>query len=823
MAKNKNIGRTELSLTSIHEDLTFSSTDVWVWVRVPETQYEFLDDESRERLASDMDVALANLVTSDEKGVECHMIVSSYPFDSVKWVQELDKVSQSNNPNPYHTDYLYDMYSHVDYQEFREKLVLLGINIGKRISYSPAKSLTPGTFDKIINLLSAAPVSDYITPKELEYWQARARSVSSALQTSRIHALKAETKEIAYAVRKNFYPAMPTPTPEELALGQGTTWGEGEVASLVDAQIENHPKFLKITQEVDNRPMVGYRATLCFSKFPTVMDFPRWNPWIHYSSALPFSTDFSLRFTLEPARKVRKEVDHKLKEALDQANNMTSAGGTTTIEVDEHINLGNQLEYSLKQDATPWVFGRFRVTVEAETEIELRERVARVIDHYRSMDIFVTWPTGDQLSLLKENLPNDKVRVLSYYQRQTLGIISTGMPSGSGTAGDRIKIEPERELGWIGNYLGYTTGSIRQPVFLSLHSTIDTNNSPGCVITGSPGNGKTFAALTITQHMAYEGTWVIYIDPKGDALGMQALPGLKDATVLDLQDGNDGILDPFSIGKDIAQQRALAIETLTLFVGGQMSHEQNIALSRVVEDVSNYPNPSLNNVVDYLIRSSDTQAQSLGSTLNLIRQLPYARLCFSANKGTTIKADSGLTIITLQGLDLPNTANSDTHTKANQLAVAVMFLLTSFTRQLMFSANQRHPKAIVIDEAWAITSTPQGKKLVSEVARMGRARNTALLLISQNAKDFLGETVTNSVSTRIAFKAESHEEVTNVLEFLELEDSEANREEVKNLQTGECLIKDWSRRIARVQIDSWNKQSADAFETNPRKKNQTNR
>ncbi|GAA3408089.1 hypothetical protein GCM10018952_03970 [Streptosporangium vulgare] len=42
----------------------------------------------------------------------------------------------------------------------------------------------------------------------------------------------------------------------------------------------------------------------------------------------------------------------------------------------------------------------------------------------------------------------------------------------------------------------------------------------------------------------------------------------------------------------------------------------------------------------------------------------------------------------------------------------------------MNGLDRRTPKAIFLDEAWAITSTPEGAKLVPEVSRMGRSRNT---------------------------------------------------------------------------------------------------
>lgn len=817
----------ELSLTHIYEDITFSKTDVWVWVVLPPTQYEFLDDDTRTHLAQDIDLALANLVTSDEKGIECHMLVTSRPFDSVAWIRDLNERVEKFNPAPYNQEFLYSMYSHVDYQNFREKVVLLGINIGKRTSYAPNKSVSPTLLENVKGVVSAAPVSEEISDKELSYWRQLARQVSVALQLSRIQAQPANATDIAYAIRKNFHPSMPSPTPEELAVGIEDKWGREEVITLADAQIENHPKFLKITQNINGEEITGYRATLCFSKFPEVMHFPQWEPWIHYAGLLPFPVDFSLRFTLEPSRKVRKEVDRKLKEAKDQANNMESAGGNASLEVQEHINLGTELEYALKKDATPWVFGRYRLTIEAETEEELREKAKQVIDHYRGMEIFVTWPTGDQFSLLKENLPNDRVRIPSYYQRQELSIISTGMPSGAGTTGDMIIRTPEGEQrGWIGHYLGYTTGRIQEPVFVSLHSTISANNPGGLVITGSPGGGKTFAALTLTYQMALSNVWTIYIDPKADALAMQYLPGLEGRVkVIDLLNGNEGILDPFSIGKTIPQQMELAIETIALFVGGfdHISDEQNIQLNRAIETVANYPQPTLGAVVDYLMSSPDHSAAALGARLNVIRQLPFAQLCFSANNtGETLNPEQGLTIITLLGLDLPPaTLARDSFTNGNRLAVGVMYLLASFTRQLMMNSQKSHPKAIVIDEAWAITATAQGSKLVQEVARMGRSHNTGIVLVSQNAGDFNGDSVTNSVSVKFAFRATQPGEIDDIITFLNLEPSDTNRDSIRNLRNGECLIRDWNGRIARVQVDGWDERFNEAAETNPEARQQT--
>lgn len=822
--KKKN--KSALAVNRIYEDITFSKHDVWVWVEVPPAQYEFLDGDSRIRLAREMDAALSNLVTSDEKNIECHMLVSSRPFDSVAWIRNLNDKVEEYNPNEYNNTFLYNMYQHVSYQEFREKIVLLGVNIGKRASYSPNKSLTPTFFETVFSTLTAPPVSEEMSEKELLYWKQIARTVSFALQASRLGATPASTQDIAFAIRKNFFPNMPAPTPEDLSVGIKNHWGKNEVEFLADAQIENHPKFLKITQNIHGEEITGYRATLCFRKFPDIMHFPQQEPWIHSSALLPFHVDFSLRFTLEPSRKVRKEVDKKLKEAQDQAKNMTEAGGNASLEVQEHINLGTELDYYLKKDNTPWIFGRYRLVVEGATEEELKEKVGQVIDHYRNMEIFVVWPTGDQLSLLKEGLPNDKVQVPSYYQRQEVSIIGAGMPAGSGTTGDAVIYKPDgTERGYIGPYLGYTTGLIQEPVFLSIHSAIDADQPNGLVITGSPGGGKTFAAETLCYQMVLSGAWTIYIDPKADALEMSKLPGLEDTKIIDLRNGNDGILDPFSIGLTLSDQMALAIEVIGLFLGGidTITDEQNIALSNAIETMVRYPDVSLSSIVDYLKESPNADAKSLGTKLHTIRQLPFAQLCFSKNTSQTIlNPADGLTIITLLGLELPAAdTKKESYTNGNRLAVGVMYLLSSYTRQLMLAADKSQAKAIVIDEAWAITSTEQGAALVSSVARMGRSHNTGLILVSQNAGDFNGSSVTNSVSTKLAFRANTPPEIEDVIAFLNLEPSDSNRETIRGLKNGECLIQDWKRRIARVKVDGWDEGMRRAFETNPHaRKNQ---
>lgn len=805
-------------LVAIVEDITFSQEEVWLWAKLPQTQYEFLRDDDRLSIAYSLNSAISNLIQSEENSAECQLIVSTQEFDSLSWADNLYKQTSKSNPHPYFQNLLEGMFNRVQSLNFTEKVVLLGVKIGNRYDYGAVKnSLNLPFVDNLLEQLYTANTST-ISEDEYNFWNKKAKKYRSTMH----HKMQPVTAaEIAFVIRKNFYPAMPAPTVEELSVGDHFKWGEGSIASLVEADIENNAKHLKITQYIDGQPVEGYRATLAFSKFPEVLNYPQQEPWIHYGFMLGLPIGFYSRFTVEPSRKVKKDVIKQIKAAQDQAINQTGAGGMMTRDVAENLALGEELSYALNKSNEPWIYGRHRLIIESVTLDGLQEQAQALIEHYRDMDIMVSWPTGDQLSLLMESLPGDKIRLKSYLQNQELSILGGGVPAGAGSAGDSIQTGAGgKKLGWIGPYLGYTLGRSQEPVFYSAHSAIAKNNPPGLVITGSPGGGKSFTAFTITYQMALQGIWTIYIDPKCDALPIGNLPGMENTNIFDLRaSGSDGMLDPFGITDDPAEQISLAFETIGLLLGGinKITPAQNIQLSQVLKQVSQEPNPTLNKVVDRLLATPNDEAKGLGSTLDLIRDLQFARLCFSDEKTQArLSPEKGLTIVTLLGLDLPSSVTPpESYSNANRLAVAVMYLLASFTRQLMMNLNKSHPKAIVIDEAWAITSTPQGAKLIFEVARMGRSLNTGLVLVSQNAGDFLGEGVTNSITTKMAFRAKQPEEVSNILAFLNLEEHEGNRELIRELGNGQCLIQDSDGRTAIMQVDSWSEEMRTAFDTNP--------
>jgi AAA domain-containing protein len=133
----------------------------------------------------------------------------------------------------------------------------------------------------------------------------------------------------------------------------------------------------------------------------------------------------------------------------------------------------------------------------------------------------------------------------------------------------------------------------------------------------------------------------------------------------------------------------------------------------------------------------------------------------------------------------------------------------------MHGLDRRLPKAIFLDEAWAITSTPEGAKLVPEVSRMGRSRNTALILVSQNAGDLLNEQVTNCLSSVFSFRSSERVEVGNVMALLGVEPSEEHMAVLRNLGNGECVFRDLDGRAGRIGVDLISAELLRWLDTNP--------
>jgi hypothetical protein len=794
--------RHNLSVRYFDDRILLTETHAWAYFRVPTISYEFMTGQQRETLATNVTVALAGIRMAD---AEVHLRIAHRSYPAAQWATGLHATSDGG---PGWLPYLDEMYRQVWAKDFWTKEVYLGVRLGQR---GVRAQLAGGVLSTVVGAYRAGEqalgIEDpAISGPEIAKWTEQAERVGRGLSASSLAARHATADDVAWLFRHALTGAIGDPPPTAV---RKRRWGLGEIEALVEGEIHNGRTVLRIIHPAGESCV----AFLSFTRFPDVMYFPDGEPWLHYADSLPFPVEASLRMKLIPPAKASKDVSRRLAHARDMDAHIREAGADLPLALAEQIEAARLLEHGITKERLPFVYGWHRLAVTAPDRELCVRRAEAVTEHYRDIGIDVVNSTGDQFSLLCESLPGDKVRLTSYLQRQPLYTIAGGMPTATVDLGDR----PVDEAGWVGPYIGETIGRARSVVHFDPLVAAARNRPTAVAITGEPGGGKTTLALLMILQLALRGVTVAVIDPKGDAESLVRLLAHRGrrARVLPLGSAAAGLLDPFSFGDDLAERRTMAAETLRLLLPG-MSEERESAMIQAVGAVSAADRPSLGKVVEHLESGSDPASRNLGAVLRSMSEMRLARLCFAPSGGDRIDAEGWTTVFTLAGLTLPEAGLArDDYSYEQRLSVALLYLVSQFARRLLNGMDRRIPKAIVLDEAWAVTSTPQGAKLIPEVSRMGRSRNTALVLVSQNAGDLLNEQVTNCISAVFAFRSTERAEVADVLSLLGVDPSDDHGAVLRGLGNGECIFRDLDGRAGRIVVDLISDDLRRWLDTNP--------
>jgi AAA-like domain len=795
-------GRSRVPVRYFDDRILLTDTHAWAYFRVPTVSYEFTTPAERETLAASVTVALAAIRMAD---AEVHLRIVQRPYPAADWATKLDSTSDGG---PGWLDYLEEMYRHVWAKDFWTKEVYLGVRLGQR---GMRAQLSGGLLGQFASSYRAAEqllglTDEAVSAAEISRWTDQSERLGRALGSSALAATHAASDDISWLFRHVLAGTTGEPRP---SAARRRTWGAGEIESLLEGQVHNGRTVLRLEHPGGE----SWAAFLSFARFPDVMYFPEGEPWLHYADALPFPVEASLRMKLIAPARASKDVSRRLAHARDMDAHIREAGAELPLALMEQIEAARLLEHGITKERLPFVYGWHRLMVTAPDRDMCVRRAEALIEHYRDAGIDVVHSTGDQFSLLCEALPGDKVRLNSYLQRQPLYTVAGGMPTATVDLGDRIM----PDAGWVGPYIGETLGRARSVVHFDPLVAAARNRPTAVAITGEPGGGKTTLALLMMLQLALRGTTVAVIDPKGDA---ESLAGWlsdrgRQARVVPLGSAAPGLLDPFSLGDDLAERRTMATETLRLLLP-RMSEERESAMIQAVGAVASGELPSLGKVVTHLEQSQDPASANLGAVLRSMSEMRLARLCFAPSGGQRIDAAGWTTVFTLAGLTLPDTAvNRDDFSYEQRLSVALLYLVSQFARRLLNGMDRRLPKAIFLDEAWAVTSTPQGAKLIPEVSRMGRSRNTALIMVSQNASDLLNEQVTNCISSVFAFRSSERTEVASVLSLLGIDQSEEHKAALRGLGNGECIFRDLDGRAGRIAVDLISDDLRQCLDTNP--------
>lgn len=387
----------------------------------------------------------------------------------------------------------------------------------------------------------------------------------------------------------------------------------------------------------------------------------------------------------------------------------------------------------------------------------------------------------------------------------------------------------------ISSFIGEVLIGQPYPVFFDPHIALLNNKPPVTLITGSPGSGKTFFGLLLAAQASIANKMIFIIDPKGDFLSLEMLRRHGDIenvhtwTIFsgedtdEIKNDNIGILDPLHLKGNIHQKTERTRDVIKTLVGN-LTDKQNNYISPLIEDEiksSGNRQASFINIADILYSNKDEEIRVIGTKLRNILGLPISKL-ISADKRIPRKdfnLKKGCFVASLMGLKLPDSEKTqDNMTSEERVSIVIMTLLTDMVMEAMKDIKNV-PKLIIIDEAWSVMSTPQGRSLINSAALLGRSLNQAVILLTQSPAHILPKNpsdakLDNTISTRFAFRNTNLDDNKITVENMGLP-AEANWETfLTDLRSGSCLMNDIYGNSQFIHImvpEEWH----EPFNTNP--------
>jgi hypothetical protein len=259
-----------------------------------------------------------------------------------------------------------------------------------------------------------------------------------------------------------------------------------------------------------------------------------------------------------------------------------------------------------------------------------------------------------------------------------------------------------------------------------------------------------------------------------------------------------GLLDPLVVAPEGLREDLASSYLMELLPQAPAAWETQVR--KAVRAAIEAGSPSCLAVVDALARSPHADARDAGDALGVWADSGIGRLAFGDGARAAESAQRPVTTIKARGLSLPGPAvpRSD-YDQAERLGVATLKLIAAYAMRLVSGDRSVH-KVVLLDEAWFLLASRDGRRLIDRLNRLGRAENATLILATQQLGD-VGE-IENLIGTRFIFGQETAAEARRALELLGLDpDDRVLVERVRGYRRGRCLLRDIDDRVAEVQID----------------------
>jgi hypothetical protein len=453
--------------------------------------------------------------------------------------------------------------------------------------------------------------------------------------------------------------------------------------------------------------------------------------------------------------------------------------------------------------------------VEGATLGELDRRTQALIDSYGGRGITLWVPDSVQDVLYKETVLGDHIRFRDVEQLCPMTTLTGSWFYGGSVVGQDD-----------GPYLGGVIGATPRPFRTRLSDAQLVNETVTSAFVGRSRSGKSTAVmLSVLAEVVLDG-WGLLTDLKGDLRGIVKAAEMFGVPVFvaSSDKASSGSQCAFRYVDDPAEAASMVVDDLLRMLRKSDADVAEHHIRQAADVVADYENPgarSTHAVITLLRTSQNPEAAAIGDKLHTLAKDPLARPIAGAPdlRGGGLPTGPGLVYMPMLDLRMPPPEAPEAGWSAGE-RISVARLLAAFRYAIYMAGRVKGiAKTVALTELHLITGHPFGRQNIGNLARMGAALDTNLLVDTQAIAELLLITgLVDQLSAVYAFRTDTDAEADAQAVLLGLEPEEGIRTKQKLWSPGQCLARDRHRPLPQVGAVQWDLlciELAEALSTTP--------